>query len=68
MYLQWVLDYPNSNHSNARLFKRLDEALFSAAAETTTFQSLELCYRRKQSCCMNDFSQMLHAFFSQYGI
>ena len=28
-----------------------------------TFRSLEFCYRRNQSCCMNDFSQMLQRLF-----
>ena len=28
-----------------------------------TFWSLKFCYSRKQSCCMNDFSQMLQCLF-----
>ena len=30
-----------------------------------TLQSLEFCYRRKQSCCMNDFSWTLLHLFQQ---
>ena len=33
-----------------------------------TFWSMEFCCRRKQSCCLNDFSQMLQHLFSQYRI
>ena len=29
-----------------------------------TFQSLQFCYRRKQSCCRNDFSRMLQRLFN----
>ena len=54
MTLHWVLDYPNSDYLNAPLSKRLDEALFSAP---------EFCYRRRQSCYMNNFSQMLQCLF-----
>ena len=32
------------------------------------FRSLQFCYKRKQSCYMSNFSQMLQDFFSKYGI
>ena len=33
-----------------------------------TLPSLEFCYRRKQSCCTNDFSECYNAFPMQYAI
>ena len=33
-----------------------------------TLRSLEFCYRRKQSCCTNDFPERYNAFSMQYGI
>ena len=49
-----------SKHSIIRTLGRCH--VFSSS-EKKTIRSLEFCYRRKQNCCMNDFSQMLQHLF-----
>ena len=41
--------------------------VFGTSGENT-LRSLEFCYRKKQSCCTNDFPERCNAFSMQYGI
>ena len=61
--VQWVLDYPKSNHSNAQSSERLDVAMFSAAAaKRHSGHWSSTTGKIKQSCCMNNFSLTLQCF------
>ena len=66
--IQWVLDYPNLDYLYPDIRTSAHVAMFSAPPEKKTLQSLELCYKRKQICCMNDFRERYNAFSMQYGM
>ena len=62
--VQYVSNYPNPDYPNSRLSERLDVTMFLAAAEKRfSGHWSSVTTRRKQSCCMNDFSQMLQCLF-----
>ena len=42
-------------------------AIFFGPSGKNTLRALEFCYRRKKSCCMNDFPECYNAFSNQYG-
>ena len=68
--LQWhVTDYSGFSIIRTliiRTWTSAHVAMFSAATGKT-LQSLEFCYKRKPSCCMNNFSWMLQCLFHPVG-
>ena len=65
--LQWVLDYPNPDYPYPDFWTSAHVAFFRYQREKDIVVT-GVCYRRKQSCCTNDFPKCYKAFFTKYGI